>query len=76
MLATDYLLQRQQDLINKQSDMIKELRQEIQNQQEIIAMHVRLGEITEQLHKLKIQESKENFFTIFKLVTGATWLGK
>ena len=39
MLATDYLLQRQQDLINKQADMIKELRQEIENKQEIIDMH-------------------------------------
>ena len=55
MLATDYLLQRQQDVINKQSEMIKELRQEIQNQKEIIAMHVRLGEINEQLSDLKVQ---------------------
>jgi hypothetical protein len=56
MLATDYLLQRQQDLINKQSEMIKELRQEIQNKQEIIDMHIRLSEVNEQLHQLKIQE--------------------
>lgn len=56
MLATDYLLQRQQDLINKQADMIKELRQEIENKQEIIDMHIRLGEINEQLHQLKVQE--------------------
>lgn len=56
MLATDYLLQRQQDLINKQADMIKELRQEIENKQEIIDMHTRLGEVNEQLHQLKVQE--------------------
>ena len=56
MLAIDYLLQRQQDLINKQSEMIKELRQEIQNKQEIIDMHIRLSEVNEQLHQLKIQE--------------------
>jgi hypothetical protein len=55
MLATDYLLQRQQDLINKQADMIKELLQEIENKQEIIAMHVRLEEINEQLADLKVQ---------------------
>ena len=34
----------------------RELRQEIQNKQEIIDMHIRLSEVNEQLHQLKIQE--------------------
>jgi hypothetical protein len=55
MLSTEYLLNRQKDLIDKQSDMIKDLKAELESKDEIIAMLQRINELDSQIAELKIQ---------------------
>ena len=56
MLANEYLLQSQMDLIERQSKMIKELEDAIKGKDEIINMLKRINVLDEQLHQLKIRE--------------------
>jgi hypothetical protein len=56
MLATEYLLHRQKELIEKQSELIQDLKKELENKQEIIEMLKRVNVLDEQLHQLRIQE--------------------
>jgi hypothetical protein len=56
MLATEYLLHRQKELIDKQSELIQDLKKELENKQEIIEMLKRVNVLDEQLHQLRIQE--------------------
>jgi predicted RNase H-like nuclease (RuvC/YqgF family) len=56
MLATEYLLHRQKELIDKQSELIQDLKKELENKQEIIEMLKRVNVLDEQIHQLRIQE--------------------
>jgi cell division protein FtsB len=56
MLATEYLLHRQKELIEKQSELIQDLKKELEEQREIIEMLKRVNVLDEQIHQLKIQE--------------------
>ncbi len=40
MLATEYLLHRQKELIDKQSELIQDLKKELENKQEIISSKI------------------------------------
>jgi hypothetical protein len=56
MLATEYLLHRQKDLIDKQTEVIKDLQAELKSKDEIIEMLKRINVLDEKIHTLKIQE--------------------
>jgi hypothetical protein len=56
MLATEYLLHRQNELIDKQYELIQDLKKELENKQEIIEMLKRVNVLDEQIHQLRIKE--------------------
>ena len=56
MLANEYLLQSQMDLIERQSKLIKDLEDQLKSKDEIINMLKRINVLDEQLHQLKINE--------------------
>ena len=55
MLATEYLLNRQKELIDKQTEVIEDLKAELKSKDEIIAMLKRLNDLNEQLAEEKIK---------------------
>ena len=55
MLATEYLLNRQKELIDKQAEVIEDLKAELKSKDEIIAMLKRLNDLNEQLAEEKIK---------------------
>lgn len=55
MLATEYLLNRQRELIDKQAEVIEDLKAELKSKDEIIAMLKRVNELDSQIAELKIQ---------------------
>lgn len=55
MLSTEYLLHRQRDLIDKQAEVIEDLKAELKSKDEIIGMLKRINEINEQLTDMKVQ---------------------
>ncbi len=55
MLATEYLLNRQKELIDKQAEVIEDLKAELKSKDEIIAMLKRVNELDSQIAELKIQ---------------------
>ena len=56
MLATEYLLHRQNELIDKHYELIQDLKKELENKQEIIEMLKRVNVLDEQIHQLRIKE--------------------